>query len=342
MPAITIKDVAQRAGVSVATVSRVLNRLDVVSDSTRERVTEAASNLGYIPHGGARSLSMRRTQCVGAVLPDLYGEFFSELIRGIDRAARLRNLHLLLTCSHDDAEELAEALRGMQGRADGVLVMSPHMDAAVLEGNLPRSMPVVLMNPAREGKPYSSFVVDNHGGAARMVRHLHALGHRRIAMIAGPEGNHDADERLRGYTETLAALAPGVKPQVIRGDFTEESGNRAGRELAAMARLPDAVFAANDAMAMGCFFALSEAGIRVPGDVALAGFDDIPIARYLTPPLTTVRMNIAELGELALERLALAIERGERDKPSRKTLRTELVVRRSCGSQAGNQRGKKQ
>jgi len=341
MPA-TIKDVAQRAGVSVATVSRVLNRLDVVSDSTRRRVTEAAANLGYIPHGGARSLSMRRTQCVGAVLPDLHGEFFSELIRGIDRSARLRNLHLLLTCSHDDSEELAEALRAMQGRADGVLVMSPHIDAAMLEGNLPRSMPVVLMNTAREGTPYSSFVVDNHGGAARMVRHLHSLGHRRIAMIAGPEGNHDADERLRGYTETLASLAPAAKPQILRGDFTEESGNRAGRELAAAARRPDAVFAANDAMAMGCFFALNEAGIRVPDDVALAGFDDIPIARYLTPPLTTVRVNIAELGELAFERLALAIERGERDKPSRKTLRTELVVRRSCGSQAGNQRGKRQ
>ena len=337
MPA-TIKDVAERAGVSVATVSRVLNRLDVVSEDTRKRVTDAAEKLRYIPHGGARSLSMRRTQCVGAVLPDLYGEFFSELIRGIDRAARQRALHLLLTCSHDDAEELAAALRAMQGRADGVLVMSPHLDAEVLEGSLPRGMPVVLMNSAQR-VPHPAFVVDNRGGAAAMIGHLAALGHKRIAMIAGPEGNHDADERLRGYVETLAGLSPAKKPQILRGDFTEESGHRAGREIAAMARRPDAVFAANDTMAMGCFFALSEAGMRVPEDVALAGFDDIPMARYLTPPLTTVRVRIAELGEAAFERLALAIERGDGDKPSRKTLRTELVVRRSCGSQAGNQRG---
>ena len=340
MPA-TIKDVAERAGVSVATVSRVLNRLDIVSDSTARRVSEAAAKLGYIPHAGARSLSMRRTQCVGAVLPDLYGEFFSELIRGIDRAAREQAQHLLLTCSHGDAGELSGALRAMQGRADGVLVMSPHVDAAVVEGNLPPTMPIVLMNTPRGGSPYSSFLVDNHGGATAMVKHLWGRGHRRIAMIAGPEGNFDADERLRGFTGTLARLAPRTHPQVLRGDFTEESGHRAGREIAAMRRRPDAVFAANDTMAVGCFFALSEAGLRVPDDIALAGFDDIPVARYLTPPLTTVRVRIAELGEAAFRRLMRAVERRGEDKPSKQLLRTELVVRKSCGPQSNNQRGKK-
>lgn len=331
--AATIKDVAERAGVSVATVSRVLNRLDIVSEDTRQRVSEAARKLGYIPHGGARSLSMRRTQCVGAVLPDLHGEFFSELIRGIDRVARAKGQHLLLVPSHDDAGELADALRSMQGRADGVLVMSPHLDAAVLRGNLPDSMPAVLMNTPRHGAPYSSLLVDNHGGAAAMVKHLWSLGHRRIAMISGPEGNFDADERLRGYQETLARLAPRAKPQVVRGDFTEESGQRAGREIAAMRARPDAVFAANDMMAIGCLFALADAGVEVPRDIALAGFDDIPVARYVNPPLTTVRVRIAELGEAAFERLMRAIERPGEDKPSKQMLRTELVVRRSCSSQ---------
>lgn len=329
MPA-TIKDVAQRAGVSVATVSRVLNRLDIVSEDTRRRVSEAAARLGYIPHGGARSLSMRRTQCVGAVLPDLHGEFFSELIRGIDRVARLKGQHLLLTPSHDDAAELADALRSMQGRADGVLVMSPHLDAEVLRGNLPDSMPAVLMNTPRHGTPYSSFIVDNRGGAAAMVRHLWGQGHRRIAMIAGPEGNFDADERLRGFEETLARLAPRSKPQVLRGDFSEESGQLAGREIAAMRKRPEAVFAANDMMAIGCLLGLTGAGVSVPRDVALAGFDDIPAARYVNPPLTTVRVRIAELGESAFERLMRAVERRGQDKPSQQLLRTELVVRRSC------------
>ena len=330
--AATIKDVAQSAGVSVATVSRVLNRLDVVSEDTRKRVSEAAAKLGYIPHFGARSLSTRRTQCIGAILPDLHGEFFSELIRGIDRVARLKEQHLLLTPSHDDADELADALRSMQGRADGVLVMSPHLDAEVLRGNLPDSMPVVLMNTPRHGTPYSSFVVDNRGGAAAMVRHLGSLGHRRIAMISGPEGNFDADERLRGYTETLAKLAPRARPQVLRGDFTEESGQRAGREIAAMRTRPQAVFAANDMMAIGCLLGLGAAGLSVPGDVALAGFDDIPVARYVNPPLTTVRVRIARLGESAFDRLMRAVERRGKDKPSQQLLRTELVVRRSCNS----------
>jgi len=338
MPA-TIKDVAESAGVSVATVSRVLNNLDVVSDATRQRVSDAAAKLGYIPHGGARSLSMRRTECVGAILPDLHGEFFSELIRGIDRVARLKGQHLLLTPSHDHADELAAALRSMQGRADGVLVMSPHLDAEVLRRNLPSTMPAVLMNTPRHGTPYSSFLVDNHGGASAMVRHLWARGHRRIAMIAGPEGNFDADERRRGFAETMAKLAPRSHPQILRGDFTEESGQRAGREIAAMRQRPDAVFAANDTMAIGCLLALRDARVEVPRDIALAGFDDIPVARYVNPPLTTVRVAIAELGEAAFERLMRAVERRGQDKPSKQLLRTELVVRASCSSHSIKRRG---
>jgi LacI family transcriptional regulator len=173
-------------------------------------------------------------------------------------------------------------------------------------------------------------VIDNYGGAAAMVRHLVGRGHRRIAMIAGPETNFDARERLSGYTETLAELLPNARPQVLRGDFSEESGYRAGRRLISISERPDAVFAANDMMAIGCLFALTEGGLAVPGDIALAGFDDIPIARYVSPPLTTVRVRISELGELALERLVLAIGEAGHDKHSIQTLRTELVVRSSC------------
>jgi LacI family transcriptional regulator len=149
-------------------------------------------------------------------------------------------------------------------------------------------------------------------------------------MISGPEGNFDADERLRGYTETLARLAPRAKPQVLRGDFSEESGQRAGREIADMRKRPEAVFAANDMMAIGCLLGLAGAGVSVPRDVALAGFDDIPAARYVNPPLTTVRVRIAELGESAFDRLMRAVERRGKDKPTQQLLATELVVRRSC------------
>ena len=331
--AVTIRDVARVARVSLATVSRALNDSASVADATRERVHAAATKLGYVPHEGARSLSSRRTGCIGAVLPDLYGEFFSELIRGIDRGARAHGLHLLLSSSHGDADEAAAALRAMRGRVDGLLVMSPFVDRHVLDRNLQAAMPTVLLNSAEGGERYPAYVIDNHGGACAMMRHLAGRGHRRIAMIAGPEDNYDARERLSGYVDMLNELLPGVQSQVLRGDFTEESGYRAGKRLLSMASRPEAVFAANDMMAIGCLFALTEGGLRVPGDIAIAGFDDIPIARYMSPPLTTVRVRIAELGELALERLLQSIA-GERPRGhATHSLRTELVVRDSCARQ---------
>ena len=328
--ATTIKDVARVAGVSVATVSRALNGAENVTAETRQRVRAAALELRFTPSSAARSLITRRTHTVGALLPDLYGEYFSELIRGIDLKARARGLHLLVSSSHGDASEAASALRAMHGRVDGLLVMTPHIDAASLSANLPHDLPVVLINTRLPKEGLSSFAVDNHGGAFAMTRHLISRGHQRLAFIAGPENNYEAQERLRGYRSALASMLPGVAELVLAGDFTEESGWRAGSEIATLAQRPTAVFCGNDMMAIGCLAALAEAGVRVPHDIALAGFDDIPIARYVTPPLTTVRVRIAELGSLALDRLASAIENPGRSAAQHQTLRAELVVRQSC------------
>jgi LacI family transcriptional regulator len=171
-----------------------------------------------------------------------------------------------------------------------------------------------------------------------MVQHLVEMGHRRIVMITGPANNFESEERLRGFRETVARLVPDHDPNdlvVLNGDFSEESGYRAGHQLQALKRLPDAVFAANDMMAIGCLFALGEAGLRVPRDIALAGFDDIPTARFVTPPLTTVRVRISEMGSRALETLAFQVENPAGTKRSNQVLQTELVVRRSCGSPRG-------
>jgi len=330
--AATIKDVARVAGVSVATVSRALNGSDNVTEQTRQRVQEVANDLRYTPSSAARSLITRRTHTVGALLPDLFGEYFSELIRGIDLKARARGLHLLVSSSHGDAQEAASALRAMHGRVDGLLVMSPHVGAESLSANLPPGLPVVLINTRLPEERLSSFAVDNLGGAYAMARHLLSRGHSRLAFLAGPDNNYEAQERLRGYRKALAELRPGVPELVLPGDFSEESGWRAGSELAALAERPSAVFCGNDMMAIGCLAALAEAGLRVPQDIALAGFDDIPIARYLTPPLTTVRVPIAELGSLALDRLAGAIENPGRSTAQHQTLRAELVVRQSCSA----------
>lgn len=327
--ATTIKDVAREAGVSVATVSRVMNGHAAVTPETRERIQRIAAELRFTPSSAARSLITRRTHTVGALLPDLHGEFFSELIRGIDLAARARGLHLLVSSSHGNAAEAAAALRAMHGRVDGLLVMSPHVDADFLGGNLTPGLPAVLMNSAVDDPHHAMLRVDNFGGAQAMMRHLVGVGHRQIAFIAGPEHNHEARERLRGYRAALAELLPGVPELVLQGDFTDASGERAGQELLARAQRPDAVFAGNDMMALGCLASLTRAGLEVPGDIALAGFDDIPICRYVRPALTTVRVPIVELGALALAELASAIETPGKAPAGPRTLRAELVVRQS-------------
>ena len=325
---VTIKDVAREANVSVATVSRALNGHANVTVELRGRIREVASRLRYMPHGAARSLITRRTQTIGAILPDLYGEFFSELMRGMDTATREHNLHLLVSSSHGSAAETADALRALSGRVDGLLVMSPHADADLLADNLPPSIPTVLMNTRTDDDDYRTLAIDNHGGARAMVEHLLARGHRRIAMIAGPEDNFDAEERLRGVREVIDARDDATL-LVLRGDFREKSGYLAGIEIQRMAPRPDAVFAANDMMALGCLFALNVAGVSVPGDIALAGFDDIPMARFVTPPLTTMRVNIAELGERAARTL-IATLAGD-DAPPHGISAPELIVRESCG-----------
>lgn len=326
----TIKDVARAAGVSVATVSRALNGADNVLPDTRQRILDMARELRYSPSGAARSLITRKTDTVGALLPDLHGEFFSELIRGIDQAARARGLHLLLSSSHDDAHEAAAALRAMNGRVDGLLVMSPHADDDFLSQNLPPSLPAVLLNSGVRSPTQPVFAVDNFGGARAMTEHLVGIGRRRIAFLGGPAANFEARERDRGYR---AGLVPGTAPWLLEGDFSEGGGQRAGAALLALpaAERPDAVFAANDIMAIGLLGALLAGGVRVPEDIALAGFDDIPVARYVSPALTTMRVPIAAMGGQALEALARALERDTTDTTTT-VMPVQLIVRASCGA----------
>lgn len=299
---VTIKDVARVAEVSVATVSRALNGRQYVAEQVRARILKVAGELRYNPHHAARALSSRRTHTIGVVLPDLHGEFFSELMRGIDHAARERGLHLLVSSCHGSLAEQRDALRATPGRVDGVLVMSPFLGSEeALDQALAPELPAVLMNCA--GSPRATVLnVDNHGGAHAMTRHLLEVGHRRIAFIRGPADNFDACERLRGYRDALATVADAAPPWTVEGAFDEASGYRAGEIFAADDR-PEAVFAANDVMALGCLFALRKAGLRVPEDIALAGFDDVPMARYVNPALTTMRVDIASLGARALQLL---------------------------------------
>jgi len=331
---VTIREVAHAAGVSVATVSRVVNGTAVVKDETRLRVETEVTRLRYSPNAAARSLITNRTNTIGVVLPDIWGEYFSEVIRGIDLSARQAGYHVLVSSSHSDVAETRDVLGTMHGRVDGVIVMSPHASPRELEGSLPPSLPVVFLNSAPGGPQQAAINVDNRGGARAMVAHLVGLGHRRLAFVTGPASNFDAAERRRGCRDALRAarLAPNAVTE-IEGDFGEESGQTAGESIVRLSPRPTAIFAANDSMAIGVLFALRRAGVRVPEEIAVAGFDDIPIARFASPPLSTVRHDIRTLGERALARLLAAISGEGASYAVREVLPIRLVLRESTGDQ---------
>ncbi len=329
----TIKDVARQAGVSVATVSRVLNGNGHVREATRMRVREIARELDYSPHGAARSLITSRTHTIGVLLPDLYGEFYSEVIRGIDQRAQRDGYHVLLA---GERPELEPALRAMRGRVDGLIIMWPELDAQLLGGPLLARVPVILLNCPPTDLAHDTIGIANYDGAYAMVRHLASLGHRRIALIRGAAHNFDAAERLRGYRAAVRDLGLESDPDLeVPGDFSEAAGYEAARALLERAVRPTAVFAANDCMAIGALSAFRAAGLRVPDDVAIAGFDDIPMARYMDPALTSVHVDISALGERAAARLLEALQAPPGRELRRETLPTTLVVRRSCGARAG-------
>jgi len=327
--AVTIRDVARAAEVSVATVSRVVNATGQVREATERRVREAIGRLEYVPHGGARSLTMRRTHVIGLVLPEMYGDFFSEIIRGVDRVARPAGYHVLVSGSHSDPAETEAVLHALHGRVDGLVLMMPGPEIGRLARGLPRQTPAILLNAAGP-TALPTLRIDNRRGARLAVDHLLDLGHRRIAHVRGPEGNADAAERRLGYREALADRGVAAEAWLeLPGDFREESGFAAGQRLAELVPRPTAVFAANDAMAIGCLAGLRARGLEVPADLSLVGFDDVPNARYLTPALTTVRVPIAEVGSRATERLLRLLSSPEDEGGGQEVVVPTLSIRAS-------------
>jgi LacI family transcriptional regulator len=332
-PVATIKDVAREAGVSVATVSRVYNLSPQVSETTRQHVRSVAARMDYWPNGAAQSLITNRTHALGIVLPDLYGEFFSEVIRGIDLAARREHFQVLISSSHADTEGLIAAVRAMRGRIDGLIAMALDADSQDAIRSFAEHFPVVLLNAEPGAGGCGTITIANYEGARAMLAHLIGLGHKRIAMVMGPAGNVDADERLRAYRSAVRESGCDTAPELeIPGDFTEASGYRSAGPILRLEPRPTAVFVANDYMAIGLASALSHEGIEVPGDVALGSFDDIALAQYMNPALTTVRVDAYQLGERAVQRV-LPFAGGRRPAADfHEVIPTTLVIRRSCGA----------
>ncbi len=324
----TIRDVARSANLSIASVSRALNGHANVNPATRARIVAVAAELGYVPNAAARSLSTARTHAIGVVLPDFHGEFFSELMRGMDRAASAHGYQLLLSNTHSDNTMATHAITAMLGRVDGLVVMAPSFATAKLLRNMPVRVPMVLANTG-DGTAHHSIRIDNRLGANSAVVHLLEQGCRRIVHIGGPADNIDGHERREGFAAAMRALAPTQSIVVRDGEFQDSCGDRIVRELLDQGIEFDGIFAANDMMALGALHALRECGIDVPGEVAVIGFDDIPLAHYLA--LTTLRVDVAGVGGRAIDRLIAEIS-GTAGLPSTEAILPELVIRGSTRS----------
>ncbi|KAB1947051.1 LacI family transcriptional regulator [Micromonospora sp. ALFpr18c] len=328
----TLEAVAARAGVSRATVSRVVNGSTTVAEPIREAVNRAVAELGYVPNLAARSLVTQRTDSIALVMPEAATRVFSDdqvfpgIIRGVSQELEAADKQLVLMLAGSPAGH-HRVERYTTGRhVDGVLFASLH-GADPLPGTLARlGIPVVVSGRPLGDVPVPYVDVDHVGGVTAAVRHLIDSGRRRIATIAGPQDMVAGIERLTGYRTAVAAA--GLPELIAVGDFTRESGGAAMRRLLAEHPDLDGVFAASDLMAHAALRTLREAGRRVPEDVAVVGFDDIETAAYTEPPLTTVRQPIVELGR-RMTRQLLRLAAGETVEPA-VMLDTELIIRASA------------
>lgn len=333
---LTIRQIAKLAGVSRSTVSRVINDHPNVSPETREIVARVVAETGFHPDPVARSLSSRRAGIIGLVIPltiqSLFEDpFFPRLVQGISRGCNTHDYTLTLFLLHSLEEEAKLHARVSRRQfLDGLILTATRYDDPLFPQLISNRIPFVVHG--RHEDPRVSFVdVDNVSGAHTAVTHLVRLGRRRIALITGPSSSLAAEDRKRGYLNALQERrVPVDESLIIHGDFTETSSYEAMQRL--LPHSPDAVFVASDSMALGALRALREAGKRVPDELAVVGFDDMPQAATADPPLTTIRQPIGRAGVLAVEMLNDILENGP--EPSRRIiLPTELVIRASCGSQ---------
>jgi len=303
----TQSDVARLAAVSQPVVSYVLNQDKVapVAPETRRRVIAAMEQLGYVPNRAARTLRTRKTFTIAGVIPDITNAFYPAFQRGVQDVAEAHDHDLIVYNTDGDAAKEARVRRTLEGRVDGIIGVFFHLTATDLRPLLERRVAIVRLEATRQDTgplPLDNLYVENAAAARDAVAYLIGRGHRRIAMIAGRGGPRQP--RVRGYRRALAEHGIDVQPHQLREtDFVEGGGYEAMRELLCLSPRPAAVFAANDLLAMGALVALREAGLRVPADVAVVGFDDIPAARLVSPPLTTVAQFPRQLGRRAAELL---------------------------------------
>jgi LacI family transcriptional regulator len=330
---VTIKDVARASGVSYATVSRVLTGFEFVKETTRQRVMEAVENSGYVANLHARSLVGGRSQIIGLLVPNLDNGYVGTIMQGIDKALAHANYDLMLYTSHrHPGKESFYVSAITNGLTDGLLLVAPLVPATYIEALRDQDFPYVLIDQADATESSSVVEATNWQGAYEATQYLIQLGHTRIAFIKGSPAVRSAADRLQGYKAALADYGiSALEELVIEGDFQQQTGyESAKRLLQNLQPLPTAIFASNDLSAFGAMDAAREYGLRIPEDISIVGFDDIPQASSVYPKLTTVHQPLEQMGQVAAKMLLERIKDQSKG-PQRIALATELIIRDSCG-----------
>jgi DNA-binding LacI/PurR family transcriptional regulator len=331
-----IRTVARLANVSIATVSRTINRVSTVNPKMAKRVREAIEKLDYFPNTQARALVSGRSRLLGLIVSEITNPFFPELIQGFEDIAVEHGYEILISSTNYDPQRMSLCIRRMlERRAEGVAVMTFGVEKPLLEQLAERNVPLVFVDVGPERPGISLLRVDYHHGIRQGVQHLAALGHRDIAFISGPKRLHSAQSRTLAFSKSLAECAIVANPAwILEGDHTMEGGIDAMDRLLKSKHLPTAVMCSNDMTAIGVLHKLYRAGLRVPDDLSVIGFDDIHIAQVTIPPLTTIQMSCFELARAAVTALRAQVEEGGDPKRNYK-INTHLVVRESTGFPRG-------
>ena len=337
-PMVSIKDIARAAGVSHSTVSRSLRDSPLVNAQTKARIRQLAQEAGYSPHAGARSLVMGRTRTIGVVVTTIADPFVAEVVQGIESAAyRHDHTVILATSGSEPQREIAAVDMLRSKRVDGVIVTSSRIGALYHEHLERIGVPVVLINDHsnQRGRYTFSVTVDNVHGARLATQHLLALGHRSIAHIAGPEGHSSSADRLSGYRSALESAGAAFDARLVfPGNGLATGGRDALERLLNMPERPTAVFCYNDMTAVGLLRACHDRGLRLPGDLAVVGFDDIPFAALCAPSLTTVAQPKLDMGQQAVAMVLALAEAGDASRPNvaDAVVQGNLIVRESSGA----------
>jgi LacI family transcriptional regulator len=340
---IDIRTVAATAKVSVATVSRVINSVPNVDPALAKRVWDAIQKLGYIPNNQARALVSGRSRLFGVIISDITNPFFPELIQGFEEEAVAAGYETLIGSTNYDLRSMEICVQRMlERKVDGVAVMTFGIEEPLLERLASKKIPMVFIDVAPAQKGFSAIRIDYENGIYEAVQHLAVLGHRRIGFISGPRGLHSANERQKAFRSALKTIGLTLPAEYVYvGDYTNEGGSSGAEHLLALPNPPTAIVCSNDMTAIGAMHAAARLGLRIPQDVSLIGFDDIRIARYMLPPLTTVRMSGREIAVSAVRTLIANLKDDVLAKAPYQVVATRLVVRQSTAIPKGSLAGLK-